>query len=72
VQAVRGAQDAGMGEIVNLRSVKKRLAREAAGAKAKENRVRHGRTEVEKTNDRREEARRAALLDGSARDKSVC
>ena len=72
VQAIRGAQDAGMGEIINLRSAKKRLARKATGAKAKQNRVRHGRTEVEKANDRREEARRAALLDGSARDKTVC
>jgi len=59
-----------MGEIVNLRSVKKRLAREAAGAKAKENRARHGRTELEKANDQREEARRAALLDGTRRGEA--
>ncbi len=59
-----------MGEIVNLRSVKKRLARDGVKAAAKENRVRHGRTEVEKANDRREEARRAALLDGSRRGKA--
>jgi hypothetical protein len=59
-----------MGEIVNLRTVKKRLAREAADAKAKENRVRHGRTDAQKANDRRDEARRAALLDGIAREKT--
>jgi Domain of unknown function (DUF4169) len=59
-----------MGEIVNLRSVKKRLAREAAGATAKEHRIRAGRTKVEKTNDRREETRRAALLDGSRRGEA--
>ncbi len=56
-----------MSEIVNLRSVKKRLAREAESAKAKENRVRHGRTKTEVANDRHTEVRRAALLDGLVR-----
>jgi hypothetical protein len=56
-----------MGEIVNLRSVKKQLGREAAKQDAKESRVRHGRTKAELANDRLAEARRAALLDGSAR-----
>jgi len=32
--------------------------------------VRHGRTKAEVANDRRAEARRAALLDGSARDET--
>ena len=59
-----------MGEIVNLRSVKKRLGREAESAKAKESRVRHGRTKAELANDRRSEARRAALLDGSWRGET--
>ena len=49
-----------MGEIVNLRSVKKAKARETAKQAAQENRVRHGRTAAEKTNDRREAERRAA------------
>ena len=40
-----------MGEIVNLKQAKKRQARERAAA--------------EKANDRREEARRQALLDGA-------
>ena len=60
-----------MGEIVNLRSVKKRLGRDASKQDAKENRVRHGRTKAELANDRRAEARRAALLDGSARSDPV-
>jgi hypothetical protein len=56
-----------MGEIVNLRSVKKRVAREAVKATAQQNRIRQGRTKAEKANDQREAARRAALLDGSRR-----
>jgi hypothetical protein len=59
-----------MGEIVNLRSVKKRLEREAKRAKAKESRVRHGRTKAELANDRRAEVRRTALLDGSRRGET--
>jgi hypothetical protein len=61
---VRDGQDAGMGEIVNLRSVKKRLGRDASKQDAKESRVRHGRTKAEVANDRR-----AALLDGSERSE---
>ena len=60
-----------MAEIVNLRQMKKRRAREAAAADAKQNRVRHGRTAAEKANDRREEERRKALLDGARRDKPL-
>ena len=52
-----------MGEIVNLRRVKKRNAREADAALAKQNRVRHGRTQTEKANDARAEMRRLKLLD---------
>lgn len=52
-----------MGEIVNLRRVKKQLARAEAGQAAKENRIRHGRTGTEKANDAREAARRQAALD---------
>ncbi len=59
-----------MGEIVNLRSVKKRLGRAAEEAKAKENRIRHGRTKAETANDRRAEVRRAALLDASRRGEA--
>jgi hypothetical protein len=56
-----------MGEIVNLNRVKKRQARDAAAAEAAANRAKHGRTAVAKANDRRAEARRQALLDGTRR-----
>jgi hypothetical protein len=59
-----------MGEIVNLRLVKKRLGREAEKLEAKASRVRHGRSKAEVANDRRAEARRAALLDGSRRGET--
>jgi hypothetical protein len=59
-----------MGEIVNLRSVKKRLARAARAAESKENRVRHGRDTAAKRNDQRAEQRRAALLDASRRGEA--
>jgi hypothetical protein len=52
-----------MGEIVNLRAVKKRLTRDAAASEAKQNRIRHGRTKAEKANDQRAERRRATQLD---------
>lgn len=54
-----------MGEIVNLRQLKKRRDRDARAAKAAENRVRHGRTGAQKANDRDAEARRIAQLDGA-------
>jgi hypothetical protein len=56
-----------MGEIVNLRSVKKRLAADAAKVAAKENRARDGRTKAERANDQRAEQRRAAVLDALRR-----
>jgi len=49
-----------MGEIVNLRRVKRQRARDAAAELAQENRVRHGRTGTQKAADRQEAARRAA------------
>ena len=58
-----------MGEIVNLKQVKKRQARAAAEAEAAANRAKHGRTAAEKANDRRAEARRQALLDGARREE---
>lgn len=54
-----------MGEIVNLRRMKKRRERDANAAAAAENRVRHGRTGPQKENDRRAEERRIARLDGA-------
>ncbi len=53
-----------MGEIVNLRAMKKAQARAEAKQAAKENRIRHGRTGAQKANDAREAARRAAELAG--------
>jgi Domain of unknown function (DUF4169) len=67
VSDVLPAQDGGMGEIVNLRRVKKHHARDADATAAKQNRIRHGRTRIDKENDRREEQRREALLDASHR-----
>jgi hypothetical protein len=60
-------EDEAMGEIVNLRRAKKRLARTQDAREAKENRVRFGRTGAQKLNDQRAEDVRAALLDGSRR-----
>ena len=59
-----------MGEIVNLRSMKKRLARAAEAREAKENRVRHGRTKTEAINDRHAETRRTVLLDALRRGET--
>ena len=54
-----------MGEIVNLRTVKKHIARATKAAQSAENRVRHGRTGAEKANDLRNESRKMELLDAS-------
>lgn len=54
-----------MGEIVNLRLVKKRRARDAAVAAAAENRIRHGRTAARQANEHREQQRRREALDGA-------
>ena len=53
-----------MGEIVNLRRVKKQRTRAEQAQEAKENRVRHGRTAAQKANDARAEQRRQEFLDG--------
>lgn len=53
-----------MAEIVNLNRFKKAKARDSDSREAAENRVRFGRSKVEKANDRREEERRAQLLAG--------
>jgi hypothetical protein len=58
-----------MGDIVNLRAVKKHRDRQATAAEAKQNRVRHGRTKAEKDNDRRLEERRQELLAALERGK---
>ena len=58
-------ENAVVGEIVNLRQMKKRRDRAAKAAEAAENRVRHARTGAQKANDRDTEARRNAKLDGA-------
>ncbi len=58
-----------MGEIVNLRRAKQRREQDAAEATAQQNRIRHGRTKIEKANDKRTEARRLTLLDASRRSE---
>ncbi len=68
VRGVPCAHHVVMGEIINLRSVKKRLARTTQAIEAKQNRVRHGRDKAAKTNDQRTEGRRAALLDAARLD----
>jgi hypothetical protein len=60
-----------MGEIVNLRSVKKRVLRAKHAAEAKENRIRHGRTGSEKANDQRSETQRVTHLDALRRSEAV-
>jgi len=52
-----------MGEIVNLRLIKKRKAKEAAEKTAAENRVLFGRTKTEKQFDREANRKKARFLD---------
>jgi hypothetical protein len=52
-----------MAEIVNLRLLKKRKAKEAAEKTAAENRVLFGRTKAEKQFDREANRRKARFLD---------
>ncbi|MFY7838139.1 MAG: DUF4169 family protein [Novosphingobium sp.] len=57
-----------MGEVVNLRAVRKAKAREAQGLEAQANRAKFGRTKGEKLHDVQEAQRAARLLDGARRD----
>jgi hypothetical protein len=70
VDAILDAQDGAMGEIVNLRRIKKRREQQEAAETARQNRVRHARTATEKANDRRAERHREALLDASRRGEA--
>jgi hypothetical protein len=54
-----------MGEIVNLRRVKKARQRTAAADDAQQNRVRHGRTAAEKANDARTQRRQTEAADNA-------
>ncbi|MBJ6121384.1 DUF4169 family protein [Sphingomonas mollis] len=57
-----------MAEIVNLRTVRKAKARDAAAATADANRIAHGRTKAEKQAARIEADRARRLLDGAKLD----
>ncbi|WP_082543303.1 DUF4169 family protein [Sphingomonas sp. Leaf339] len=57
-----------MAEIINLRTVRKARAREAASAAADANRIAHGRTKAEKQAARIEAERARRLLDGAKLD----
>ncbi len=59
---------AGMAEIVNLRRVKKRRARDAASQDAIAARMRHGLTKAERDADARASKARGARLDGAKLD----
>jgi hypothetical protein len=54
-----------MGEIVNLRRVKKVRQRQIEADAARENRIRHGRTSAEKANDSRARERQTEAADGA-------
>jgi hypothetical protein len=58
-----------MGEIVNLRRVKKQRERDTDAQAAAENRVRHGRTGAAKKAERLAEERRQAALDGVKKER---
>ena len=53
-----------MAEIVNLRTHRKRLARDAAAREAAQNRVHHGRTRAEREATEAAEAQTTRRLDG--------
>lgn len=57
-----------MGDVVNLRLVRKRRARETAETVAQGNRVKFGRTKAERAAEIAERCRAAHLLDGARRD----
>jgi hypothetical protein len=57
-----------MGEIVNLRRVKKAKQRQAEAAVAQQNRIRHGRTAPQKANDERTRQRATQAADAARLD----
>ncbi len=57
-----------MAEIINLRSARKAKARTEKEAAAEANRLKFGRTKVEKLKDASEKARAEKLIDGHKRE----
>jgi hypothetical protein len=58
-----------MAEIVNLRTVRKRKARDDADSKAEANRAKFGRTKAEKARDEKKAAHLKRTVDHSKLDK---
>ncbi len=58
-----------MGDVVNLKAVRKAKAREDRETQAQANRAKFGRTKAEKTRDKSDADRAARLLDGARRDE---
>ena len=52
-----------MGEVVNLKRYKKRIARDQAGKNAQEKRTRHGRTKVQRQQDQEQNRVLNSVLD---------
>jgi hypothetical protein len=59
-----------MGDVINLRAVRKAKTRAKAAVQADANRAKFGRTKAEKQADAIERARRKALLDGAKLDEN--
>ncbi|KKB82802.1 hypothetical protein VW29_14640 [Devosia limi DSM 17137] len=59
-----------MAEIINLRTARKRKARDQASAKADQNRVTFGRTKTEKALTKAKSDQAARLLDGHKLDEA--
>ncbi|NLR71348.1 DUF4169 family protein [Novosphingobium sp. ERN07] len=58
-----------MGDVVNLRAVRKAKERDARAVEAQANRAKFGRTKGEKARDQHEAERAARLLDGAKREE---
>ena len=52
-----------MGDLVNLKQIKKRIAREQADKQAETNRIRFGRTKGERSRDEQQAQRDSDILD---------
>ncbi|NGX96876.1 MAG: DUF4169 family protein [Candidatus Afipia apatlaquensis] len=52
-----------MGDLVNLKQIKKRIAREQADKQAETNRIRFGRTKGERSRDEQQALRASDILD---------
>ena len=57
-----------MAEIVNLKRARKAKARDAAAAKAAENRARYGQTKAERARLAAEKAKLRAVIDGAKKE----